>query len=302
METAGSIFYKVRALLDEYTDDGVFIPEDEVIDMQKKSIPLIDMAQKELYKIGKLYKTFEMTRKPYPNALGLLSNFDIVDYEGTEQHYPKADGVHATAYYFEVDGTGQAQIQENNGSWQTIKTIDFDTTKLTDFRGLTESTNKVRIVFTGSEHYRHANRCLFTLPFAEDKIPPYKPWVKVELPADFRTLDQVVTEYPERQYSQDSNYKWEGFKTFVVNYYYDGIIRIIYKPIPTPITDIDDELELDDVTSQAIVYYVAARLAPFENKELVQFFESKYMELKAENISDKPLSEETIVDMYRSGY
>lgn len=301
METVASIFMKVRALLDEYTDDGVFIPEDEVIDMQRKSIPLVDMAQKELYKIGKLYKTFEMTRKPYVNELGLISNFNIEDYEGTEQYYPK-DGVNGKAYFFEVDGEGTVLIQENNNGWQTIEQIDFDTDKMTSFKGLIDSNHKVRMVFTGDYHYRHTNRAIFNYPFTVDKIPDYKPWVQVELPDDFRTLDQVVTEYPERQYSQDTNYKWEGYKTFIVNYYYDGLIRIIYKPIPTTITELDDVLEVDDITAQAIVYYVAARLAPFENKELVQFFESKYMELKAENTHDKPMSEELIMDMYRSGY
>jgi len=43
-----TVFYKVRALLDEYTDDGVVIPDADVADMQAKAILFADMAHKEL--------------------------------------------------------------------------------------------------------------------------------------------------------------------------------------------------------------------------------------------------------------
>src|SRR5665648_1174324 len=68
-ETVRNLFLKARALLDEYSDDGVLIPESEVIDMMGKSILLADMAQKELHKIGKLYNTFEFANKPAPNPV-----------------------------------------------------------------------------------------------------------------------------------------------------------------------------------------------------------------------------------------
>jgi hypothetical protein len=56
-ETIKNIFYKARTLLDEYTDDGVIIPDAEVVDMEKKSILLADMAHKELYEQSLLVST-----------------------------------------------------------------------------------------------------------------------------------------------------------------------------------------------------------------------------------------------------
>jgi hypothetical protein len=52
-ESARSIFSKVRALLNTYTEDGVQIPEPDYIDMQEKAIPLIDMGHKELYEMAR---------------------------------------------------------------------------------------------------------------------------------------------------------------------------------------------------------------------------------------------------------
>ena len=83
-----------------------------------------------------------------------------------------------------------------------------------------------------------------------------------------------------------------------VNYYYEGEIRVIYKPVPTTITSTSQTLEIDDITANAVTYYVASKISPFENKELVNFFEGKYNELKAESFIKMPSSEQAILDFY----
>jgi hypothetical protein len=307
-ETVKSLFMKARALLDEYSDDGSLIPDADVIDLQQKTIPLADMAQKELYKTGKLYKTLEFTMKPAQNMLGLLSNFNIVDFIGIPQYYPNESGIAgAKAYYFEADGEGIVTIEEKQGaSWVAINTINIPATitSLTPFKGQIApiaSSNPIRLVFNGTTHYRHVNRALYAFPFAVGKIPDYRPWIRITMPSDFRSVDAIVEEYPERQYSRSINYKWEGFKDLYINYFFEGNIRVIYKPIPTTLTTINDVLEIDDITAQAIVYYVAARLAPFENKELVTYFESKFLELKIESQTETPMAAQTIIDVYGVG-
>lgn len=304
-ETVRSLFLKARSLLDEFTDDGVLIPEDEVIDMQSKAVPLADLAQKELYKIGKLYKIFEFANKPAPNLLGLFAGFDIVDFIGTPQYYPNEAGVAgAKAYYFEVDGDATVTIEEKiNGTWTTIATptIASGLASLTAYKGTlspASTSNPIRMKFTGTTHYRHCNRCLYSYPFAAGKVPDYRPWIKVEMPADFQSRDQIIEETPSRQYVNSVTYKWEGWKDLYINYYFEGNVRVVYKPIPTTLTTIDSALEIDDITAQGIVYYIAARLAPFENKELVTFFESKFLELKLESSKSGPFSEESIIDVY----
>lgn len=304
-ESVRSLFLKARALLDEYTDDGVLIPDAEVADMMAKSILLASMAQMELHKIGKLYNTFEFTNKPAPNLLGLFSNFDIVDFIGDAQYYPNSTGIAgAKAYYFEADGEGTVTVEENqSGTWTALATITIPNavTSPTAYKGLISplsSSNNIRLTFNGTTHYRHSNRCLFSYPFALSRIPDYRPWIKVTMPSNFQSRDQIVEETATRQYQQSIAHKWEGWKDLYINYYFEGNIRVVYKPVPTPLTSIDDVLEIDDITAQGVVYYIAARLAPFENKELVNFFEGKFGELKMENTRTQPATESEIIDVY----
>lgn len=297
--TVQKIIYDVRALLDEYSDDGNILGAGDVADINAKGVLFVDMAQKELFRTGNLYKTHKIINKPYANALGLHTGFDLVDYIGVSQIYP-LNGVQAQAYYFEVSSDFTVNIQEfQSGVWSTLTTISAVITENTAYKGkITPTTpgNLIRLEFTGATAYRHKNRALWNIPFKT--VPDYRPWFKVEMPNDFRMVDMVIQEYPERQYSRDSNYKWEGFRDLYVNYYFDGEIRVIYKPVPTTITSLTQTLEIDDTTVNAITYYVAAKLAPFLNKELVNFFEGKFNELKMESFIKMPSSEQAIVDVY----
>lgn len=302
--TAQDIFYDVRTLLDEYSDEGIVTPDADVADLQAKSIRLIDMAQKELYKSGKLFKEFEVTRQPYENELS--GGFDLVEYTGTADYYPEA-GVVALAYYFEVDGEGSVVIQEYQaGAWADLITVTVPNTvtTMTAYKGLitpTTTGNLIRIKFAGSYYYKHQNRALFNLPFSASRIPDYRPWVKYEMPSDFRVRDAVVNELATEQYMGAQAYKWEGFKDMYVSYDYAGTIRVVYKPVPATVTAISQTLEVDDITAKAIAYYTAARLAPFENPSLVNFFEQKYDDLKRELMTNEPASESDVVDLYGWG-
>jgi hypothetical protein len=308
-EIVRNLFDKARALLNNFTEDGVQIAEADYIDLLKKAVPLADMCQKELYKIGKLYNVYEFDNKPAQNLLGLLSNFNVVDFIGTDTYYPDTIGVAgAKAYYFEVNrDTAIVTIEENQGGVWTVLSTPTITASISSFKGFKgvitplSTTNNIRLKFSGTTQYRHTNRALFSSPFALADIPDYRPWIKKTMPANFRTIDSIIEEYPERQYSNSVNFKKEGFKDLYINYFFEGNMRVIYKPVPTTITGIDDVLEIDDITAQAIVYYIAARLAPFSHKDLVQYFESKYMELKIESTQDNPISTVDIIDAYSIG-
>lgn len=83
-ETVRNLFLKARVLLDEFTDDGVLIPEAEVADMMAKSILLCDMAHAELYEQSCIDST-----KAEPDTLTLIDDVTEINY--------KAD--QAIAYY-----------------------------------------------------------------------------------------------------------------------------------------------------------------------------------------------------------
>lgn len=306
MEKVRDLFDKARALLNIYTEEGVQKPELDYIDLMTKAVPLADMAQKRLYKTGKLYNTLEMYHKPYANLLGKEPSYKTEDFTGTPIYLPNEEGIEgAKAYSFEVDGASTWTIKENQeGVWVTIKTIIISSaiTSLTLYKGTlaTVGNNPVRIEITGTTHFRYANVCLFAEPFAIDKVPSYRPYFKVTMPDNFRSTDQITEESPIKAYGKSATYKWEAFKDLYINYNYEGNIRVIYKPVPTTLTSIDDFLEIDDITAQGIVFYIAARLAPFKKKELVQFFEDEFQEWQAAS-RDTQSSEQEIIDVYGLG-
>lgn len=304
--TMQSILYKARALLDEYTDEGVITPSADVADIEAKAILFADMAQKELYQTAKFEKTFSFSNKPAPNLLGNFSGFDMTDFIGVDQTYPDSGVIGVKAYYFESSGAGMAYIEEYDGSaWNTLITVSMPIgDSFVAYKGtvtVTDPTYPVRLRFSGSTFYRHINRCLFSYPFAASQIPDYKPWYPVQMPSDFMDISQLIVEYPEQQYAKDSLYKWEYPNTLYLNYYFNGNYRMNYYPIPTTVENTTDTLECNEIIGQAIVYYVAARLAPFENQSLVNFFESKYLELKLQSAMQKPLSWETVKPTYTIG-
>ena len=300
--TVQQIFYKVRSLLDEYSTDGVLIPDADVADMQAKSILLADMAQKELFRIGNHYKTYQYTQKPPENLV--QNGFDLEEYDGSDKYYPSEDGIAGVyAYYIEVDGDCTVYIQEQqSGVWTTIVTRNITGTgEMVAYKGVivaTDTTNPVRMLVSGTEYFRHQNRAMFDVPYSAARVPDYRPWVKVSLPSDFMALDCVVSEYPTKEYTKGLSYKKEGFKDYYVAWDYEGALRFVYKPVPTTLSAITDTIEVDDIAAQAIVYYVAAKLAPYENQSLTNFFEQKYEEIRAMLSYPDKAEQGMVVNMY----
>lgn len=298
------IYNKILAMLDQYTEDGVAVAEADNIDIEKKVIVLTDMNQKEIWKHNKNTKQREITTKPPENRLGLLSNMTIVDFEGETQYYPNESGVdNVQGYSIQVDGDCTLTYQElRSGVWTDIEVLTpTSISTLTTYKGVLtveSTTNPVRLKVDGATHFRHVNRALWKLKYQADKVPTYEPWVKYSLPDDFNSIDMVVEEFPSRQYSQSANHKIENYRDFYYNFYYEGIIRITYKPVPADITSLDDELQIDTTFAQTIVYDIIAKLGFYENPDLVNWAEGRRIENKMEATSDEPLSAEVIVQYY----
>ncbi len=299
------IVYKARALLDAYTEDGIIIAADELADFQASALLHADSGQKELYKVGRIEKTIAFSNKPIGNELGYISNFDVYENVGDDIYLPPdGNGVTAKSYHISADLTHTVIIQElESGTWTDLVTLTGTAeTALKDYKGnlsLTTPGNKVRIKLVGGTYYHYSNIALFNVAFQNDEsVPSYKPWVELTMPSDFRGIDAVVEEYPSRQYTQSSTYKFEKPDRFYYNYYYQGDLRIIYKPIPTQITSLDQELEIDDIAAEALAFYIASWLAPYENQSLANPLFQKFAELKVEASQEQPVSEEFIGDFY----
>ena len=288
----------MRAIIDEYTDDSVIIPESEVADIEAKAIRFIDMAQKELFRIGNIYKTYQITRKPPTNGLG--QSFYMNAYEGTDV---TTQPVVAKHYHFEVDSDATVVIEEYEGdSWLTLTSLVVTPTEMTAYKGdITPTThgNQIRLRFTGTYAYNYTNVALFPVNYKVS--PDYKPWVSYEMPSDFAAVSEIVQEINGR-YELNGTYQWESFKTLLVSYDFEGEIRVIYNPVPTTISLRTQSLEVDDITANAITYYVVSKIAPHEMAELVNTSEQKYQELKHGFNARSQATETTITNVYGDYY
>lgn len=298
--TAQQVFEIAMDLIDERLDTGL-ISESDTLSYKVKAPGILTMGQFELMDIGDLYKTFEISRKPVPSMYGFISGFDILEHIGEELIKEVQGSV--KAYYFEIDGPGTVYIEDFNGTWNTLETIiDTTATNFTAYKGIVTPSvgaTRSRIRFSGNYYYRITNRALFSYPFQADRVPIYRPWVKQTLPDDFKSLSQIINEYPERQYNKDINYKWEGRKDLYINYYYEGNVRMVYKPVPARVTVLTDTLELDDITATTILpYYLSAHLMLEENPDTASYFNGRFMELKIMGMVPKPVGAEHIVDVY----
>jgi hypothetical protein len=307
--TAQQIFDLSMDLIEERLDAGT-ISASDTISYKVRTPGLLTMLQAELIKQGDLFSTHEISNYPVSNLLGYISNFEVEPYEGTELTYVANES--AKSYYFEVDNDATVYVEDYTGSWNTLETITATPTEsgFTAYSGVvtpTTGATKSRLRFGGSYYYRALNRALFAPSFASaSDVPVYRPWIPVTLPSDFKSVNEIIEEYPQRQYAQSANYKWEGRNKLYINYYFMGRIRVIYRPVPgviampSPIgNDIATEMQIDDVTARTVVPYgLAAHLLLQENPAVAAYFNGRYEELKLLSSKQPPSASEMISNNY----
>jgi hypothetical protein len=235
-----------------------------------------DTAQKKVSTIKKIISTYSFSQNPILNQLGLLQGFDIVQHLNTD--YVLTTAVGSRAYYFEVDRQCSVYIEEQiNGVWTILNTITVPSTvtSFTAYKGLinpSSAANQVRIRFGGLYPYNIRNRylCQYTFPTVND-IPDYTPYVKYTMPANFMKLKSIIHKSDPRVYEHMSDYKWEGKRVLVVNFFYTGSFDIEYYSYPADITSATDDsyvFEVDIDACEAIPYYMGAMALVEENASI----------------------------------
>jgi hypothetical protein len=297
--TALQVFNWTMDLIDERLDSGVVSPSD-TISYNVKTPGILTILQNELIKQGDVYATVEFSNFPVTNLLGDRAELNVRVFEGTP--WTVECNQVAKGYYFEVDSPATVYVEDFNGTWNTLATINATPTAsgFTAYKGAVTPTNgayRSRLRFGGNTYYRSVNRALYGVSFASD-IPDYRPWILKTMPSDFKSVDEVIQEVLD-DYSQKANYKWEGKNRLYMDYFFKGNLRIVYRPIPNVITLLTDTLQLDDVTARMVLPYgLAAHLMLEENAATAAYFNSRYEELKREATKRPPASIETITDVY----
>lgn len=299
--TAQEVFNITMALIDEILNDGTISVSDTVT-YNVKTPGLLTILQAELIKQGDVFSNYEISNKPFTNLLGDRSNYDIKEFTGTEYICSAAGSV--KSYYFEVDKVGTVYVEDYNGSWNTLATVPTTNTPegFTQYKGIvtpSSGATQSRLRFTGSYYYRSVNRALFAIPFAlAADVPVYRPWVKHQMPTDFKSVNEIVDEYCD-QYIKDANYKWEGRRDLYVSYYFSGNIRIVYRPTPNMITALTDPMQLDDTTCRKVVPYgLAAHLMLLKNPLTASFFNQRFEEMRRDSEKMPPSPTTQIQNLY----
>lgn len=118
------------------------------------------------------------------------------------------------------------------------------------------------------------------------------------MPSDFQTEQQIIG--INGGYNNIADFKWEN-KNLLISDDFVGTIKVVYYPIPAPLTAMTDTLVLDDITCRTLlVNGLASRLLTNENRVLANYFNDIYMEMKSRPKKRKIAQVEPIQDKYDS--
>lgn len=127
-------------------------------------------------------------------------------------------------------------------------------------------------------------------------------WQSYDMPTDFYNAEQIITIETQGDYTLASDLKWEQHNKLLVPDAFEGTIKVVYYPIPAPLTLMTDTLLLDDITCRSVLTYgLANRLLSNENVGLANYFADLYDSAKARMKPRNTLFETDIIDNYDSG-
>ena len=130
-------------------------------------------------------------------------------------------------------------------------------------------------------------------------VPTDGGYIAHTMASDFYSASQVISIEVQGTYQQATDFKWEGNNVLLIPDSFVGTYKIIYLPIPTPITAMTDVMVLDDITCRTtIANALASQLITKENPDLSQFLNQRYLDLK--NKQKQPAGINKIIDKYDS--
>ena len=308
--TCEEVFLRACALVDSVTNAGA-VDSNITADYRGRALALIDICQKELVLLADTRSIYKIARSRIDNMLGSGSYYNVRTYKADEDYEIEASNDaygSVKGYYFECDGSsGTVYIEDYNGSWNVLDTITLANTGIgfNSYSGSvtpTSNATKSRIRFSGNYLYRYVNVALYNYNYAT--IPVYRSWIPQELPTDCYRIDKVTIEYPHNAYTTYSAYKtsWEdNRKTLYVSHDFEGTLNIHYKPIPAKPTAFTDNVAVDDVASQGIVYYLAHHFILTEqNDMLANRYYNAYERVRNSIAYKQPEGENVMIDYYDS--
>lgn len=305
--TAQEIFEMAITIIDELSSTGA-ISDAYTKEYKFRAPRLLDAWQKTE---PDLNNTIEFSRKPIKNLLG--TRLSVEEHIDNDKNYETSET--AKAFFFKVNDQADIYIEQYvSGSWVNASGYySQDDGEETEFVGLipiSELTNptqvkgrltsdgeKTRIRFSGDYYYLFYNFALYKAAFPScGKVPDYGEYVKIDMPSNFDSITQIITEYPKA----GLYHKWENNNELYVNYDFDGVLKITYRPNPTKITSLSQTLELSESSCISGAYYLARHFAVSDmNTELAAECDREYQRVRNANKIHRPLQATKIRDVYR---
>jgi hypothetical protein len=290
MKTKGDARKYYLNVIDEATKKGADVAPSKNADYNVKFDYFLDESQKYIANIIKIPEVYQVTRNPIPNIEGADNGFELVQVLPDEGKIFTLTG--CKSLYFEIDNIGTITISINGAVSETINnTVQGKFTAYSKLVPAT-STDTVTVEFSGLYPYNIRNTGFYAYTFpTESDIPPYTPFVSIDMPSDFLKFDTVIIKTDPRIYAYYLQHKWESNKKIILNYYDSGSFDIHYYKYPadiepdavdTTVLDIEDKA-FDLVALQCAVLATAA-----DNPALSSWIRSLYVE-KVQNISEVEL-------------
>lgn len=311
------LFGMAMAEMDEISETGTLNPDD-VAEYEAKSPYLLEVWSKRMAKSAGKKKSFELSCFRKKNLLGDLNHISkIIENNGTADEY---SGIGANCFYLEVDGDCTVAFKEDGGSLSgkysfnggeetdftdTINiTVPEGTTSFLPLKGILSpsiQTSTITMEIGGNFYFRHNNRALSPYKYASAlKVPDFKPYYRVEMPDDFISRSQIISETPQWQYNEGStSVKWENDKELYVMFSYEGIVRINYVSLPAKITSLDQEIEYPENVAISAVPYLVKHFARADmNDEIAGDAKEEFAQMYVDSSTNEALTPTEIIDVY----
>ncbi len=313
--TGQELFERAMAVMDAISENGTMDP-DEVAEYRAKAPLLLDLWSKRMAKTAGRKKTFEISCVRKKNLLGDINQVGkIIENNGETQSY---SGVGAYAFYVEVDGDCTITLTENgqslsgtyvfNGSEETAFTgtinitVPEGTSAFYPLKGiLNASGGNVTMTISGDYYFKHNNRCLYPFKYpSAAKVPDFKPYYKVELPDDFISRVQIISEYPQWQYQEGTpSVKWENDREMYVMFSYEGLIRVNYVSLPPKITSLNQVIDYPEHIAMSAVPYLVKHFARSDREEeIARDAQQEFAQMFVDSATQEPLTPTEIIDVY----
>jgi hypothetical protein len=301
--TAQNIFDNAMDLMDKRNAIGI-IDKNKTARYLARTPSILTIGQNILTRDGNVFNDFSFNHTIYKNLLGM--NLGVTEkYVGVERIYTSS--TIALAYYFNVDADAVITIEELNGTWNTLITIQaIGITDVTEYKGVlvpSPTSTQTRIRFNGSSVYNYSNVALFSEPFASSQVPVYNEWIEVIMPSDFESMSQIIKSSPIQPYQKYSDFKFQETNEFYMSWYFEGTTKILYTPSSAPIVSMTDVLNIDDITAYTtLTYYLATHLLLLEDAATSSYFNQMYMEGRNAASKPQPSPIEPIEDVLGGGW